>query len=189
TLGAAETLNLAALDRAQNLGLGVGTHVPDLVEKEGSPISQFEPSLLEGVGSRERATFVAEQLTLQQAVRDRGTVDTDERVLAPTAVVVDKGRHEFFARPGFSSDQGVALARGHLQQVRANVLHRRAAANQLVAACAGVGTRALLTRTFADKAALYAGQQGPKGQRQFEIIGDPSLEGGNGELFATVYCQ
>ena len=59
---AAQALELALLQDAQQLDLGRQLHVPDLVEEQRPAFGQFEPPLLARVGAGERALFVAEEL-------------------------------------------------------------------------------------------------------------------------------
>ena len=63
---------------------------------------------------RERALLVAEQLALDQAGRQRGAVDADERALAPRAAFVDGVREQFLARARFAEQQHRAVGGRHL---------------------------------------------------------------------------
>ena len=77
--GAADALDFAGLDRAQQLGLGLEREVADLVEEQRAAVGQLEPALLALHRAGERPALVAEQLALDQVLRDRRTVDLDER--------------------------------------------------------------------------------------------------------------
>ena len=74
----AERLHLALLDGAQDLGLGGGAQVADLVEKQGAQVGEGElaPPGLGGAG--EGALFVAEELALDERLGDGGAVHGDE---------------------------------------------------------------------------------------------------------------
>ena len=76
---AADALDLALLDRAQQLGLQVEPQIADLVEEQRAAVGQLElaDALLQRAG--ERALLVAEQRALDQLARNRGEVDGDER--------------------------------------------------------------------------------------------------------------
>ena len=70
-LDAADALDLALLDRAQQLGLQVEAQVADLVEEQRAAGGQLELAELLLVRAGERAALVAEQRALDQLVRDR----------------------------------------------------------------------------------------------------------------------
>ena len=76
---AADALDLALLDRAQQLGLQVELQIADLVEEQRAAVGQLElaDALLQRAG--ERALLVAEQRALDQLARNRRHVDGDER--------------------------------------------------------------------------------------------------------------
>ena len=81
-LGAADALDLAFLNRAQQLGLQVEPQVADLVEEQRAVRRQLELAELLPVRAGERAALVAEQRALGQLARNRGQVDGDERRVA-----------------------------------------------------------------------------------------------------------
>ena len=64
---AAEALDLALLQHAQQLDLRRRADVADLVEEERAALGQLEPPLLERLRAGERALLVAEQLGFDQA--------------------------------------------------------------------------------------------------------------------------
>ena len=68
-LGAAEPLELALLQHAQQLDLRRQVDVADLVEEQRAALGQLEAALLARLGAGERALLVAEQLRLDQACR------------------------------------------------------------------------------------------------------------------------
>jgi hypothetical protein len=58
---------------------------------------------------------MAEELRLEERVRNAAAVDGDERVGAPRAPFVDGACHDLFARAGFTDDQHLGVAaRGKL---------------------------------------------------------------------------
>src|ERR1700733_12120367 len=57
------------------------------------------------VRASEGAFFVAKELALEQALGNRGTIQTDERSAGPLATLVDQAREQFFARPGLAVDE------------------------------------------------------------------------------------
>ena len=58
---------LALLQHPQELGLQVRRHLANLVEQQRSAFGHFEEPDLVGVGARERALLVAEELALDQS--------------------------------------------------------------------------------------------------------------------------
>ena len=76
--GAADGLDLAVLQRAEELGLQVDRQLADLVEKQRAAIGRDEQAAFGGVGTGERATDVTEQLAVEQGADERSAVDGDE---------------------------------------------------------------------------------------------------------------
>ena len=68
---AAETLDLALLQHAQQLDLGRRVEVADLVEEERPAFGELEPAFLRRLRAGERAPFVAEELRLDQRLGQR----------------------------------------------------------------------------------------------------------------------
>ena len=76
---AADALDLALLDGAQQLRLQLVPQVADLVEEQRAAAGQLELAELLADGAGERALLVPEQRALDQLLRNRGQVDGDER--------------------------------------------------------------------------------------------------------------
>ena len=76
---AADAVVLAVGEHAQQAHLQVGRHVADLVEEQRAAFGLLEPAAPQRLRAGERAALVAEQLGLQQVLRDRRGVDRDER--------------------------------------------------------------------------------------------------------------
>ena len=81
-LAAADAVDLALLDRAQQLGLQARVHLADLVEQQRAAVRLLELADAPRDRTGEGAPLVAEQLRFQQVLRDGGAVDGDERPLA-----------------------------------------------------------------------------------------------------------
>src|SRR6185436_302556 len=78
-MGSAHALDLAFLQRAQQLRLKLIAEVADLVEKERAAAGELElPELLPD-GAGKRPLLVTEQRALDQVLRNRGEVDGDKR--------------------------------------------------------------------------------------------------------------
>jgi len=95
----------AVFENAEQLGLHVQRHIPDLVEKQRALVRDFKESLAVGVGAGEGALDVSEQLALEQGFRQAGAVDRPERLGATQRVVVDRPGQKLLARSGGPFDQ------------------------------------------------------------------------------------
>src|SRR5947208_1380505 len=76
---AANALEFAVLDRAEDLRLRQGTHVGDLVEKQRAAVRELEFSFDGLLRAGERAALVPEQLALEQCVAHGRGIEGDER--------------------------------------------------------------------------------------------------------------
>src|SRR2546422_10819192 len=120
---AAHPLDLALLERAQDLRLHGEGHVADLVEEQRPAAGQLEPSDARADGAREGATLVAEQLGFEEPLRDGRAVHGDEGAVLARAPAVDRLRQERLTRPAFALDQ-------HREVRRRDALRRLQRANQ-----------------------------------------------------------
>ena len=82
---AAEALDLALLQGAQQFGLQVERELADFIEKERALVSELDAADFAGDGAGECALLVTEQLALKQAGGNGGAVELDEGVLAALA--------------------------------------------------------------------------------------------------------
>ena len=78
----------------------------------------------------ERAAHVAEQLGLEQRLRNRAAVDRDEAVGAPRAVVMDGARGQLLAGAGLAGDQHRARRRRDGLEQLEQIAHHAAAARR-----------------------------------------------------------
>ena len=127
---AADAVDLAGLERAQQAGLGVHRHVADLVKKQRAALGLLEFARRAGDGAGEGALFVAEQFRLDQLRRNRRHIDRDERAVFPVPETVDGLGHQFLAGAGFAQDQHGEVILEEAGDHPVNVLHRRAAPDQ-----------------------------------------------------------
>jgi hypothetical protein len=77
--GAAQPVDLALLHCAQQFRLQTHIHFADFVEQQGATLGRFELADAPGDGPAEGPLLMAEQFTLKQILRDRGTVQRHER--------------------------------------------------------------------------------------------------------------
>ena len=83
---AADPVELALLQDAQQLGLGLGGELADLVEEDRAAVGQLEPAGAAGDRAGEGPLLVAEQLALDESRGQGRAVDLDER-LVPARLV------------------------------------------------------------------------------------------------------
>ena len=109
-LRAAQALDDALLQHAQQLDLHLQRQFADLVEEQRRLIGGFEaadlPRQRAGVG----AALAAEQLALDQRGGNRGAADADHRPLMTRAEVVNRLREHFLARCRFRRAAGRSRA-------------------------------------------------------------------------------
>src|SRR5262249_38310916 len=77
-----------------------------LVQKQGAPLSLFDQPPPGLVSSGEGALLVAEQLGLQQSLRDCGAIDRDKRCVPSVRVIVDGAGYELLSVAGRSDNEG-----------------------------------------------------------------------------------
>ena len=130
-LGAADALELALLQHAQQLDLRREVDVADLIEKQRAALREFEAPFLARLGAGERPLLVAEEFRLDQAVGQRRAADLDERLLGAQRAVVDRVGDQFLARARFAADQRGGVGAGHLRDLLEDLPHRTAAADQV----------------------------------------------------------
>ena len=110
---AADTLELALLQDAQQLGLQLRSQLADLVEKNGAALGHLELALFLRHGSGEGALLVSEQLAFQQRLGEGGAVDGDEGLGRARAEAVQGAGHQFLAGAGFAEDEHRGVLRSH----------------------------------------------------------------------------
>src|SRR5437867_9559814 len=127
---AAERLDLSFLQRTQELRLRGEGKVDDLIEEKASALCQLELPFLSLMCPRERALLVAEELRLDQGVRDRAAVDSDKRLLASRTQVMDRPRDELLSSAGLALDEDSERVVGHLLALVDDLLHLAVRAHQ-----------------------------------------------------------
>src|SRR5207245_1695072 len=120
---AAERLDLSFLQCTQELRLRGERKVDNLIEKKASALCQLELPLLSLMRPCERALLIAEELRLDQGVRDRAAVDSDKRLFASGTQLMDRPSDEFLAGAGLALDEDSERGVGHLLDLLDNLLH------------------------------------------------------------------
>jgi len=130
----AEPLDLPSLQEAQQARLALDRHVADLVEKQRTAVRRFDPAHAPLVRAGERAALIAEQLRLQQVMRNRPAVDRDERPLAAAGTLVNRERRQFLAGARLAGDEYARVGLRDLADRAEQLLHRLAVADHAVLA-------------------------------------------------------
>ena len=110
-LGGSHALELPRLQHPQQLGLLRLRHVAHLVQEERARIGQLEVAHPVGLGVREGALHVAEQLALEDALREAAGVDGDQRLPGAGRQSVQPPGHHLLAGAVLAGDQHVGLGR------------------------------------------------------------------------------
>src|SRR6185312_9847416 len=102
---AADPLEPLLFERAQDLRLQREREIADLVEEQRAAVGQLEFTRFPIGGPGERPLLVAEQLGLEQRLRDRRAVDRDERTVGPRAECMQGSREQFLARAALAFEE------------------------------------------------------------------------------------
>src|SRR6185436_15810712 len=129
-LAAPDPLELPLLEHPEELGLELGSEVPDLVEVEGAAVRQLEAAEAALVSVGERAPLVAEELGLEERGRDRRAGDRHERLARAPAVVVDRAGDHFLAGARLSPQEHGDVGAGDPADGLVDLLHARRLAHQ-----------------------------------------------------------
>ncbi len=120
----------AILKDAQQLDLHRRRCLADLVEENRAAVGFMKQTAFLADRAGERAALVAEELRLEQVLRKRAAVDGDE-LPPPPGVVVNGPRDQLLARTRFAGDQHRGHRFGDALDDRKDLLHPRAAADDV----------------------------------------------------------
>src|ERR1700690_2505513 len=101
---AAETLEFALLQNAQQLHLDRRGEVADLVEEKSAAVREFELSRLARGGARKSALLVAKKFAFKQRLGNRGAVDLDKWAGGALRMLVDGPRDQVLSHTAFPAD-------------------------------------------------------------------------------------
>ena len=111
---AAHPTKAAVIQKAQQLGLQVGRHFGDFIEKHRAVVGQLhQPRLAAALGAGEGAGGIAKQLAFSQVFRERRAVQGQKRRCKAGADCMAGAGHEFFASAGFALNQQGRIQRRH----------------------------------------------------------------------------
>ena len=128
---AADAVEVAVGEHAQQPGLQLGRHVADLVEEERAAVGLLEAAAALRGRAGEGAALVAEELGLAQVARDGGGVDGDEGRVAARAVAVQRARDQLLATARLAVDQHRGVGVREPADGAEDLLHRRGLAENL----------------------------------------------------------
>ena len=123
-------------------------------------MGKLEEALLVGDRTGEGALDVPEEVALEQIGGHRSRVDSDERAVGSSRMVMDGLGHELFARAALTQDQDVAFRRRRQLDQLEDLLHRLALADDVVEAVAlpklllqgsVLGGQPILVQSLADR--------------------------------------
>ena len=155
-------------------------HVADFIEKQGAALGLFKTSAPLRLGPCERAALVTKEFGFQQIFGNGRRVDGDERALRNGRMLVQRPRHEFLARAGFTGDQHRDLALAQAPDGAKHVLHGACLAQHLGREFSSV-LRNVLALAFLNRAADQLHRLGQiKGLGK--VFEGPTLEGRNGAV-------
>ena len=128
---AAEPLDALLLEDAQQFGLHVQRQLADLVEEDRGAVRHLEPADLLGERAGVRALLAAEELALDQRVRDGRTVHVHHGARAPRAERMNRGGESSLSGPGLAEQEHGRRRWRHLLDLREGAPDRRAAPDDL----------------------------------------------------------
>src|SRR5215831_18376460 len=124
------TFKLLCLQDPQDLRLGQRRHIADLIEKERAARTLLKLADAFTLCTRKRSSLMAKQLAFQQRFGDGGTVDGQERGGGPLAVMVNRPRHQLFARASLAAYEHSDVLWRHPANGLVHILHGRTPTHQ-----------------------------------------------------------
>ena len=121
---AADPIELAVGQHAEQTRLELGRHVPDLVEEQRAAVGLLEPAETPGLGAGEGAALVTEELGLEQLARDRGGIEGDERAARSRAVSMQRPRDQLLAGARLAGDEHREVRSAEPPDCPEHLLHR-----------------------------------------------------------------
>src|SRR5262245_51189447 len=104
-LFAADSLELALLQHAQQFGLRRFVQIANLVQENAAAVGEFKLSSARRSGAGESAFLVTEEFTLQKLGGNRGAVDLYKRTAGKRTLSMDVRCEKLFAAAGFTEQQ------------------------------------------------------------------------------------
>jgi hypothetical protein len=182
------------LQHAQEPLLHRQRDLADLVEEHGPTVRLAEhPGA--GLGrAGEGAARVAEQLAVDEGLRDRAAVEGDERAARPRAPVVNGARGQLLAGPALAVDEDADVGLGHLRDGGEHLADRRRGADHELELVAELDLLLEDARPPLQAAVVAGAQEGERDDlhvldRLLQVIEGACLERGRGGHAAVVAGQ
>ncbi len=131
----AHPLDLALLQRPQQLGLQGQRQLRHLIEQQGATVGLFELSGVRGSCPGKRTFFVTEQGALQQVIWDCRAIDGDKWAARPLRCGVDEPRQHLLADAALAVDQHRGVRCRHPLRERIEVTQAGALQTGIGIAC------------------------------------------------------
>ena len=106
---AADPLETALLQHAQQLDLHLQRHVADLIEEQRAALGEFEASEAGRQRAGEGALFVTEQLAFQKIGGNRAAIDRHERMPGAPGQFMDVAGDHFLAGSRLAENQHIGI--------------------------------------------------------------------------------
>src|SRR5262249_46551994 len=123
-LQTADTGYLALFDGAKKLGLTRERQLTNLIEEDRSSVGRLQETALRLRCSCESATFVAEQLALEEGLGKRRAVDANEWSTRARGLTVQAPRQDLLTGSCLASDEDVDVALGDHCPETVQLAHR-----------------------------------------------------------------
>ena len=117
------------LEDPEELDLHRHAEIGHLVEEDRPPVRELEPALAIPDRSGEGALDVAEELALEEAIRKGAAVDGNEVALRPSALIVNRFRHQLLSGATLAEDHNRNVGVGNLPNGVEDLVHRRGVAH------------------------------------------------------------
>src|SRR5260370_27069883 len=127
-VAAADAVDRALLQEAQQMRLLLERQIADLVEEDRAAMRGFEPPDAALAGAGEGALLMAEELGSDEAGRQRRAVDGDEGPFAIGRALMDRAGNQLLAGAALAGDQHRRVGRAELADLIIDPLHARAVA-------------------------------------------------------------
>src|SRR6266851_390578 len=176
-LVAADALDLAFFQYAQQLCLHGYGHVADFVQKERSTVGLFEFAEMLGRSTCKCTLFVAKELRLNQFRWHRRAIQGDKGMFLPRRFFVDGARDQFFACASFPEDADARLARRDALDLRKQFIHCLARTDQFMFSQAMTQLSVFIFEPRQSQRILHRHEQLIHGKRLLEKIKRAQLGG------------
>ena len=170
--GAADPIDDAFLDRAQQFGLQPHVHFRNFVQQQGAAGGFLELSDASRDRAGKRALLMAEQFGFQQMLGDRRAIDADERLLGAIGAGMDVARHHLLAGAGFAGDHDGGVGAGDLLRQFDHLGHGFVAVDQVAGIVGDGGEYRGDQFRIGRQRDIFLGAGVDRGDRGAGIVGD-----------------